>query len=171
MDPLGAILIFGARLLDVSLGTFRILLLVRGKKLQAAMTAFFESAIYLVALGYVLQQGVRGWLQIVAYAGGYALGNFLGATLEEKILSAFVLVEVVGPATDEMLETVEKLREEGYGTTVVTGSGKTGERIILKIICQRNDIGHVAQMIGNRGFVFTSDVKAVWGGHFRQKRK
>ena len=104
-------------------------------------------------------------------SGGYALGNFLGATLEEKILSSFVLVEVVGPVTDEMLETVENLREEGYGTTVVTGSGKTGERIILKIICQRNDIGHVAQMIGNRGFVFTSEVKAVWGGYFRQKRK
>ena len=90
MDLVGALFIFGARLLDVPLGTFRILLLVRGKKLQAASTAFFESAIYLMALGYVLQQGVRGWLQIVAYAGGYAMGNFLGATLE-KILSGFVL--------------------------------------------------------------------------------
>ncbi|HQL03268.1 MAG: hypothetical protein BWY01_01809 [Synergistetes bacterium ADurb.Bin155] len=171
MDLMGALFIFGARLLDVPLGTFRILLLVRGKKLQAASTAFFESGIYLIALGYVLQQGVRGWLQIVAYAGGYAVGNFLGATLEEKILSGFVLVEAVGPVTDEMLETVDRLRDEGFGTTVVTGSGKTGERMILKIICRRHDIGHVAQVIGNRGFVFASDVRAVWGGYFRQKRK
>ncbi|HOC82524.1 MAG TPA: hypothetical protein PKI39_05905, partial [Synergistales bacterium] len=83
----------------------------------------------------------------------------------------FVLVEAVGPVTDEMLETVDRLRDEGFGTTVVTGSGKTGERMILKIICRRHDIGHVAQVIGNRGFVFASDVRAVWGGYFRQKRK
>ncbi len=99
------------------------------------------------------------------------MGSYLGATLEERILSSFVLVEVVGPVTEEMLETVETLRQEGFGTTVVTGSGKTGERIILKIICQRQDIGHVAKIVGNRGFVFTSEVKSVWGGHFRQKRK
>ncbi|GAB6280515.1 MAG: hypothetical protein STSR0007_05910 [Thermovirga sp.] len=171
MDLLGAVLILCARLLDVSLGTFRILLLVRGKKVQASLAAFFESAIYLVALGFVLRHGVQSPLQIIAYAGGYALGNYLGASLEERILSAFVLVEVVAPLTDEMLETVESLRDEGYGTTVVRGSGKTGDRLILKIICQRCDIGIVANMIGSKGFVFISDVKAVWGGHFRQKRK
>jgi uncharacterized protein YebE (UPF0316 family) len=171
MDPIGALLIFGARLLDVSLGTFRILLLVRGRKFHASLTAFFESAVYIVALGYVLKEGITGPLQLLAYAGGFGVGSYLGASLEERILSSFVLVEVVGPVTEEMLETVENLRQEGFGTTVVTGSGKTGERIILKIICQRQDIGHVAQLVGNRGFVFTSEVKSVWGGHFRQKRK
>lgn len=171
MDLLGALLILGARLVDVSLGTFRILLLVRGKKLQASLTAFFESAIYLVALGFILQNGVQSPLQIIAYAGGYAIGNYLGASLEERILSAFVLVEVVAPLTEEVLGTVEALRDEGYGTTVVQGSGKTGDRLILKIICQRCDIGLVANMIGTKGFVFISDVKTVWGGHFRQNRK
>jgi len=171
MDIFGAVLILCARLLDVSLGTFRILLLVRGKKAQASFAAFFESAIYLVALGFILKNGIESPLQIIAYAGGYALGNYLGASLEERILSAFVLVEVVAPLTDEMLETVEALRDEGYGTTVVQGSGKTGDRLILKIICQRCDIGIVANMIGSKGFVFISDVKAVWGGYFRQKRK
>jgi len=171
MDITGALLIFCARLLDVSLGTFRILLLVRGKKLQAAIAAFFESGVYLVALGFVLQNGVQGPMQIAAYAGGFALGNYLGASLEERMLRAFILVEVIAPLTEEMLGTIEALREEGYGTTVVNGSGKTGERLILKIICQRSDIGHISRMIGSQGFVFTSDVKSVWGGYFRQKRK
>ncbi len=171
MDPFGALLIFGARLLDVSLGTFRILLLVRGRKLQASITAFFESAVYIIALGYVLQQGINGPLQLLAYAGGFAVGSYLGASLEERILSSFVLVEVVAPVTDEIYEIIGILRDEGYGTTVVSGAGKTGERIILKIICQRNDIEHVAKLINNRGFLFTSNVMGVWGGYFRQKRK
>lgn len=171
MDILGAVMILCARLLDVSLGTFRILLLVRGKKTQASLAAFFESGIYLLALGFILQNGITSPLQIIAYAGGYALGNYLGASLEERLLSAFVLIEVVAPLTDEMMETVAALRDEGYGTTVVRGSGKTGERLILKIICQRCDIGLVADMIGNKGFVFTSDVKSVRGGYFRQNRK
>lgn len=171
MDPFGALLIFGARLLDVSLGTFRILLLVRGRKLQASITAFFESAVYIVALGFVLQQGINGPLQLLAYAGGFAVGSYLGASLEERILSSFVLVEVIAPVTDEIYEIIGTLRDEGYGTTVVSGTGKTGERIILKIICQRNDTEHVAKIIGNRGFLFTSNVMGVWGGYFRQKRK
>ena len=171
MDPFGALLIFAARLLDVSLGTFRILLLVRGKKTQAGITAFFESAVYIIALGYVLQEGISGPLQLIAYAGGFAVGSYLGASLEERILSSFVLVEVVAPVTDEILGIIDLLREEGYGTTVVSGSGKTGERLILKVICQRNDIGHVARIVGSRGFLFTSDVRGVWGGYFRQKRK
>jgi len=171
MTIIGALLIFFARLLDVSLGTFRILLLVRGRKTHAAITAFFESGIYLVALGYVLQNGVSSWHQIVAYAGGYAAGNFLGATLEEYMLSAFVLVEAVTPKTDEAAELVSTLRTEGFGTTVIEGSGKTGERLVLKILCNRREVSNVSSLIGNTGFVFVSDVKSVWGGQFRQKRK
>lgn len=95
MDIVGPLLIFCSRLLDVPLGTFRILLLVRGKKVQASITAFFESAIYLIALGYILKSGISEPEQIIAYAGGYAAGNFLGVTLEEKFLSSFVLIEII----------------------------------------------------------------------------
>jgi uncharacterized protein YebE (UPF0316 family) len=66
---------------------------------------------------------------------------------------------------------VNTLREEGFGTTVIHGEGKAGDRLILKILCQRSEIPHISQMIGNTGFVFVSDVRGVWGGHFRQKRK
>jgi uncharacterized protein YebE (UPF0316 family) len=171
MDTAGLLLIFFARLLDVSLGTFRILLLVRGKKTHAAVTAFFESGIYLVALGYVLQGGITSPLQIVAYAGGFAAGNYLGVFLESKLLSSFVLVEVITPETEPVLALVETLREEGFGTTVIHGEGKTGNRLILKILCQRSEIPNIADEVGNVGFVFVSDVRSVWGGHFRQKRK
>jgi len=171
MDLIGLLLIFCARLLDVSLGTFRILLLVKGKKAQAAFTAFFESGIYLVALGYVLQNGITSPMQIVAYAGGFAAGNYLGMFLESKLMSAYVLVEVIAPETESSLILVEDLRSEGFGTTVIHGEGKAGNRLILKILCQRSEIPHISNMIGSTGFVFVSDVRGVWGGHFRQKRK
>ncbi|MGC9371933.1 MAG: DUF2179 domain-containing protein [Thermovirgaceae bacterium] len=171
MDLVGLFLIFCSRLLDVSLGTFRILLLVRGRKAHAAFTAFFESGIYLVALGYVLKNGITSPLQIVAYAGGFAVGNYLGVLLESKLLSSFVLVEVITPQTEAAMNLVNILREEGFGTTVIHGEGKAGDRLILKILCQRSEIPHISGMIGNTGFVFVSDVRGVWGGHFRQKRK
>jgi uncharacterized protein YebE (UPF0316 family) len=171
MDLVGLLLIFCSRLLDVSLGTFRILLLVRGRKGHAAVTAFFESGIYLVALGYVLKNGITSPLQIVAYAGGFAVGNYLGVLLESKLLSSFVLVEVIAPETEAAMDLVNTLREEGFGTTVIHGEGKAGNRLILKILCQRSEIPNIAEKVGNIGFVFVSDVRSVWGGHFRQKRK
>jgi uncharacterized protein YebE (UPF0316 family) len=171
MDLVGLLLIFCSRLLDVSLGTFRILLLVRGRKAHAAVTAFFESGIYLVALGYVLKNGITSPLQIVAYAGGFAVGNYLGVLLESKLLSSFVLVEVIAPETEAAMDLVNTLREEGFGTTVIHGEGKAGNRLILKILCQRSEIPNIAEKVGNIGFVFVSDVRSVWGGHFRQKRK
>jgi len=77
MDFFGAALILCARLMDVSLGTFRILLLVRRGKTQASITAFFESAIYLVALGFILQNGVQSPLQIIPTPPVTQLGTIL----------------------------------------------------------------------------------------------
>ncbi|MBO8153733.1 DUF5698 domain-containing protein [Thermovirga sp.] len=171
MDIVGPLLIFCSRLLDVPLGTFRILLLVRGNKFQASIMAFFESAIYLIALGYILKSGINEPAQIIAYAAGYAAGNFLGVTLEEKFLNSFVLIEIIIADTEEASQLITKLRSEGFGTTVLYGSGKEGRRIILKVLCRRDEIQHLYSITGNSGVVFVSDVKGVWGGHFRQKRK
>lgn len=47
---LGFLFIFVARIFDVSLGTMRTIMLVRGRKLYAAAFGFFEVIIYIIAL-------------------------------------------------------------------------------------------------------------------------
>jgi uncharacterized protein YebE (UPF0316 family) len=172
IDIVGLLMIFGARILDVSCGTFRILLLVRGRRFIAACIGFFEVMLYMVILGYVIGGGKPLEIpQLIAYCGGYAMGNFLGAFLEERLLNAFVLLEVISERNEKTFDMIRTLREEGFGTTVLTGEGRTGVRYVIKVICGRKDIQTATRIIGDKGFVFVSDVKGVWGGHFRMKRK
>ncbi len=167
MDPLGLTLIFCARILDVSCGTFRILLLVRGKRIQAAFMGFCEVSIYMIVLGYILGGGgALNLPQLMAYAGGYAAGNFIGAFLEEKLLNAYVMLEIIAERNGNTLDLVGILRQEGFGATVINGKGKNGIRNIIKVVCRRSDISRVSRIIGDDTCVFLSDVKACWGGQF-----
>lgn len=168
---LGLFFIFFARIADVSIGTMRILLLVRGMRLKAAMIGFCEVCIYMIALSIVLGGGQLSMLELVFYAGGFAAGNYIGSMLEEKLLSGYALVEVIAESSPLIAERVESLREAGYGTTVLQGEGKYGKRMILKIVCERKKINIVLDMVKGLGFIYISDVKSVTGGFFANKGK
>jgi hypothetical protein len=68
---LSALLIFLMRLADVSLGTLRIVMLVRGRRSMAGALGFFESLIWTLAAAQVLSE-LDEPLKIIGYAGGFA---------------------------------------------------------------------------------------------------
>ncbi len=172
LDLLGMGLIFCARVLDVSIGTFRLLLLVRGKRFFAALLGFMEVMVYMLVLGSILGGGkTLDFPHLLAYCAGYATGNYLGSLLEETLMHGFVLLELITEGDEEGFAMVENLRTAGFGATVVNGEGKCGGRCIVKIVCNRKDVDAASRIIGDRGFVVLSDVRGVWGGHFRGVRK
>ncbi len=172
MDFLGLFLIFCARILDVSIGTLRILFLVRGRRGIAAALGFAEVMIYLTALGYVLGGGREmSLLQMVVYCAGFSTGNFVGSFLEERLMNAYVVLEIIMDKTPETKIMVEKIRSDGYGATVVYGKGRDGIRSIIKVICRRSDIPVVTAHTENRGFICITDVKGCYGGYFPMQRK
>jgi len=81
---LGYALIFFARVVDVTLATIRTLMVVQGRKVQAAMIGFFEVGIYITVLGKVVS-GLDNPFNLLAYCAGYAAGNYVGITIENKI--------------------------------------------------------------------------------------
>ncbi|WP_024821290.1 DUF2179 domain-containing protein [Aminobacterium mobile] len=168
---LATILIFFARCTDVSLATMRMLLLVKGQRFKASAIGFVEISLYLVSLKYVLDAGLNSPLSFIAYALGFSTGNFLGSLLEEKLLKGHTIVEIILNDTEESRHLAERLRDEGFGTTIVEGEGKDGPRLILKVICDRNDRQKVMQ-IGSQagGFVFMVDIRSIWGGYFNKKK-
>ncbi|SMG42470.1 DUF2179 domain-containing protein [Dethiosulfovibrio salsuginis] len=166
------LLIFCARVTDVSLGTFRILQLVRGRRMAAALIGFFEVMLYMVVLGHILGGGrVLRPLELIAYCLGYATGNYVGSYLEDRLMKGYTLVEAMAPCDEHSLEVIKKLREGGFGTTVIQGEGKTGPRYVIKIICNRKDIPEINRILDNIAFVSVFDVKSCFGGYFRMKRK
>src|SRR5512136_1275959 len=88
------ILIFCARICDVSLGTIRVIFVSRGYRYLAPVLGFFEISIWLLAIGQIMRN-LNNWTAYLAYAAGFALGTFVGITLEERLSIGMVIVRVI----------------------------------------------------------------------------
>lgn len=168
---LGYLLIFLARLADVSLATFRMIMVIRGKRIIAACIGFVEATIYILAVGKVLS-AMGNPLNILAYALGFATGNYVGIFLEEKMALGSIIVQVI--LEYKVTELVEKLRGNGFGVTVVEGCGKEGTRHLLNVTLQRKKLSKLYNVIDNHdknAFVTVTDARAIRGGYFSSIKK
>lgn len=109
--------IFLARICDVSIGTFRTMLIVKGKSLIAAFVAFIEVLIWFLVAREALNTGIDSIFIPIAYAGGYATGTFIGGILSKRFIDGLVGVQVVINETNK--DIINKIREQGYGVSVV----------------------------------------------------
>ncbi|MDR3210468.1 MAG: DUF5698 domain-containing protein [Planctomycetota bacterium] len=169
---LSLLLIFCARLVDVTLGVFRILMVVHGRRLLAAVLGFFEVMVFLFTMSLILGGGKTLTLpELFAYCGGYAGGNILGSFLEHKLMNSYAMVEIIAEKNAGSSAMVNELRDAGLGVTVIAGEGRTGERLDIKVICSRKQIARVETISRPHGaFMFVSDVKGVSGGYFLTTR-
>lgn len=158
-------LIFLARVVDVSLATFRMLLVVKGKKYPAAGIGFLEASIYIAALTRVLRN-MDDPFKILAYGLGFATGTVLGSLLEEKVALGLATVEVV-PQQGREAELETRLREAGFGVTVLAGRGLRGERPVLMLSCDRKSVPAVDEIIRDvapDSFVTILETREIRGG-------
>src|SRR5512136_290700 len=93
---LSAGLIFILRVSDMTLDTLRVLFVMRGKKQITWVLGFFQSAIYILAIGRVLTQ-LNNPLNIVGYAAGFATGNVVGMLIEERIAIGHIKINIISP--------------------------------------------------------------------------
>jgi uncharacterized protein YebE (UPF0316 family) len=132
--------IFMARIADVSLGTLRIIFVSKGMKHIAPLIGFVEVLIWIIAISRIMQN-LDNWLCYLAYAAGFATGNYVGMIIEEKLAIGHEMVRVI--TKRDASELVSKLKEEGYGVTSVDAQGVDGEVGVIYIIVKRSMISHV----------------------------
>lgn len=129
---LSALLIFFMRVTDQTLGTLRIVMLVRGRRLIAGMLGFFESLVWVLAAGQVLTN-LDSPLKIIAFAGGFAAGTMLGGTVERWLALGNSLLQIVAPIASPA--AAPALRDAGFGATVVNAEGADGPvRVTFTVI-------------------------------------
>ena len=170
--PWGPLLIFGLRVVDVTMMTVRVLMVVRGARWTAAVISFFEILIWVVAAGAVIQN-LSSPLHAVGYAGGFAAGTLVGMWLEGKL--AFGVCSVRAFSRDPQHEIVTELRERGFGVTEQEGTGQAGPVAILHAVVRRRDIREVVRVIEAHdpdAFVtIQNDAVAHRGWLYRAKRR
>jgi len=139
-----ALIIFSLRLADQSLGTMRSLLVAKNKPIYAALIGLVESAIWIVAISQVVKD-IDDPILIGSYAAGFAAGTILGSYIERIVGVGNIVVRVFCPANSPSV--AEKLREDGYGVTIIDGQGKDGPVKIYLCVIPRRKLKSVLNMI------------------------
>lgn len=138
------LLIFLARILDVSIGTLRIIFVSKGLKYLSALLGFFESLVWILAISQVMRH-LNNWVTYIAFATGFAAGNFVGVLLEERIAMGNLLIRII--TRRDASELVRFLRDSGYGVTSVDATGETGPVKVIFTIAKRRDLEKIIAVI------------------------
>lgn len=160
-----ALFIFFSRIIDVSLGTFRVQMIVNRRKFAAGIIGFIEILIFILIVSKVIQD-IGNWMNVLAYCGGFAAGNVIGISITEKFSHDIVSIGVI--SKNHWPEIEQRLREEGFGVTRNLGYGLEGELQVLRIICSRNlfpKIRDIALEYDRKAFVTSYLIVGKSGGY------
>lgn len=163
-------IIFFGKIIEVTLSTLRMVLINKGEKLKGSLLAFVEVILWVFITGTVLVGFAEAPLKALVFAVAYALGNYLGCWLEEKLALGLSTVEVI--TTEEEAENlVNIIRNNNLAVTVVDGQGKEGKRKILKIHLKRSRINATCRLINKNTtncMISVSSVKVLRGGYIKK---
>jgi uncharacterized protein YebE (UPF0316 family) len=164
------VLIFLARICDVTLGTVRLIFVSRGFKYLAPVCGFFEVLIWILAIGQIMQN-LSNWICYLAYAGGFATGNYVGMLVAERLSLGIVLIRVITQKDARPL--LERLRKNDYGVTSLNAQGAEGPVQVLFTIVPRREVRTVVELVkafNPRAFYSIEEVGFVEKGVFPLKK-
>ncbi|MBN1786938.1 MAG: DUF2179 domain-containing protein [Sedimentisphaerales bacterium] len=160
------LLIFIARITDVSMGTMRVIFVSRGLKYLAPVIGFFEIIIWLLAIGQIMKN-LSNPVCYIAYAGGFAMGNFVGICIAEKLSLGKALLRVI--TGKDAAGLIEDLKAEGYGVTSVDGQGLAGQVKLVFSIMHRAHLKKALEIVTKfdpTAFYTIEDIDVVEKGVF-----
>ena len=160
------LLIFLARICDVTIGTMRIIMISKGKKLVAPVLGFFEILIWIIAIGKIMQN-LNNPVCYVAYAGGFAIGNYVGMKVEEKLAIGLIVLRII--TQEDASGLIKALRYMGFGITEIDAIGKDKKVHVIFSIMKRHDIPVIVEKINNfnpKAFYTIEDIRAINQGVF-----
>jgi len=155
------LLILMARVIDVSLDTIRVIMVAKGYRNLAPFVGFFQVLIWIITISRIMAN-LENWTTYIGYAGGFALGTYVGMKIEEKLALGYELVRVVTRADASSL--IRKLRDQEYHVTFVHGEGKEGDVGIIFIVHKRKVIREIIELIKQfnpNAFYTVEDVRFV----------
>ncbi|MFH0882102.1 MAG: DUF2179 domain-containing protein [bacterium] len=158
--------IFFARIMDVSIGTIRVIFVSRGMRVVAPILGFFEVLIWIIAVGQIMKN-LNEWYYYVAYASGFAAGTWVGIWIEGKLAVGMVILRII--THTDATELTSRLRELNYGLTGVDAEGARGPVKILFMLLPRHDLKAIIKQIQSynpNAFYSVEDVRFVREGIF-----
>jgi uncharacterized protein YebE (UPF0316 family) len=164
---LGALIIFGLRITDMSLDTLRMLFMIRGRKALVWTIGLFQSAVFVIAITKVLSD-LNNPLTVIGYASGFATGNLVGMVIEERLAIGHIHLEIISQRHGAAL--AKALRKAGYGVTEISARGRDGTVRILSASVLRKDLAQARRIVHETdegAFMTSEDVRPIRRGFWR----
>jgi len=163
-------LIFLARIVDVSIGTIRVIFVAKGMNFLAPVLGFFEVLVWLLAIGEILKN-LTCWQNYIAYAFGFAMGNYVGMVIESKIALGNVIIRII--TRREADDLVEALRKKNFGVTSIDADGRDGPVKVLFSLTTRISIPAILGIVNKynpNAFYSIEDIRYVREGIFPPRK-
>lgn len=159
--------IFVARIFDVSLGTARMILVIKEKRLLATITAFFEVLIWFLIAREALTQATEHPIIVIAYAGGFAAGTLIGSILSTRFIEGKLNVQIISSNNNLLL--FDKIKGSGFGASAIK---MHDDKLMIITEVDKNKYSHLKKIIAeidSAAFVYVNETKFVEGGFFQKK--
>lgn len=159
--------IFIVRVVNVALDTLRFMFTMRGKRTLSWILGFIQSVLFVVVIASVLTE-VGNILNIIAYSAGFATGNVVGMTIENRLAIGFTHFSII--SRDYSTEIADALRSAGYGVTEIPARGRDSNFMLVDCRVRRRLADEVEQMVlevDPEAFITTEDVTPRRSGVWR----
>jgi uncharacterized protein YebE (UPF0316 family) len=160
------LMVFFARVTDVTLGTLRIIFISRGKRNLAPLLGFVEVFIWITVVSQIVSHA-HNILAYLAYAAGFASGAFVGMYIEGRLaIGTQVILTIV---QDNASALTDNLHAAGYGVTCVDGQGANGMVKLIYTVAPRRNLEDVVSIIHQthpHAFLSVQDVRSTQEGIF-----
>lgn len=162
------IYIFLARIVDVTLGTIRTVLIVRGKNVSTAIIAFFEVLIWFMVAREALNTAVDSILIPIFYSAGYATGTLLGSYISNHFIDGLIGVQVIVKQKNSN-KLIKEIREHGFGVSVIDlkNDYEGDKKAMLFIQLNKKSLKKLTRIIRTKepdAFVVINETKYVQNG-------
>ncbi len=131
------LLIFLARIADVSINTIRIIYVLGGRRVTATLLGFFESFIWLLAISQIFEH-LDNWVCYFAYPAGFASGIYVGMIIEERIAYGKVIVRII--TRKDVGALLDYLHERTFRYTHVDAVGPDGRENLVFTVLPRESL-------------------------------
>lgn len=159
--------IFLVRIIDVSLGTARTIIMVKGKGFIASLIGFIEVFIWFIIVREALNTTESGILVAISYSLGFAVGTYVGSILSDKFIEGTLGVEVI----TEKERIINIIRKNGYAVSVLNVNGQEKKKKYMLIIEIKNKkLAHLKELIqrlDKDAFIMINETKLVHNGYFK----
>lgn len=160
--------IFLVRILDVSLGTLRTIITIKGKAVVASVVGFIEVFIWFLIVREALNTDVTSIWVAISYSLGFATGTYIGSILSSRFIKGNFGLQVI---TDDY-SIVDVIRKNGYGVSVldVEGHNKEAEKYMLLIEITNDKLHSIRNLIKSldpNAFIVVTETKYVQNGFFK----